>query len=65
MQLCAADTDRHSANFSSRDKDKSIAMGDNASAYVEALQRYDMSSRLHGLHKVMSCKLEQSLCTFG
>ena len=45
MQLCAADTDRHVANSGRRDKDKSFAMGDNASAYMKALQCHDMSSR--------------------
>ncbi len=44
MQLHAADTDRHGANSGRRDKDKSFAMGDNASAHMKALQRHDMSS---------------------
>ena len=50
MQLHATDRDRHTANSVRRDKDESSVMGDNASAYMRALQRHEVSSTwvMHG-----------------
>jgi len=60
VECSSADTYRHSANSVRRDKEFSSAMRDNASAYTSA-----MICQAHGLYTVMSCKLEQSLCTIA